>query len=151
MTGEEAHNPVPAHEAEHTAEPAAAPHAGPAIDLDLASAVRSVHDEQYWRQRAEAQANPRWLACDPAAHGGSWKALFCERHVAQLVGSTPAGGEAQHQQAALRWSLAVCAPCLRALTLTPSVAAPALHLEDVFGATYRCGVNALWGSQRALF
>jgi hypothetical protein len=144
-----AHDPVDVghrvvNEATHAAEPAAAPHAGPAMDLDLESAVRSVHDEQYWRQRGEAQAHPRWLACDPAAHGGSWKALFCERHVAQLVGSTPPGGEA-----ALRWALAVCAPCLRALTLTPSAEAPVLHLEEVFEATYRCGrgQRRVWGSQ----
>lgn len=151
MSDEARDDPV-VHEAAHADEPAggAAPHAGPAVDLDLATAVRSVHDEPYWRQRTEAQANPRWLACDPAAHGGSWKALFCERYVAQLVGSTPVGGEAApQQQAALRWALAACAPFVRALTLTPSAAAPALHLEDVFGATYRWGQTP-WVGQSTL-
>ena len=110
----------------------------PALDMDVSEAVRTVEDEVYWKARAEAQT-PRWLACDPAAHGGSWKALFAERHCAEQVALAGTVPESSGRVAELRWALACCAPCIRALTLKPSASAPALHLEHVFEALFRSG------------
>ncbi len=98
------------------------------LDLDLAAAARDVTHESYWRRRAEAQ-QPRWLACDPAAHGGSWKALFFER----LIGAQGAAMRPDDATslAALRWDLAVAAPFVRHLTLRPSAQAPHLRAKVI--------------------
>ena len=90
------------------------------LDMPLAVAARSVAHESYWRRRSEARAAPRWVACDPTAHGGSWKALFFERRTAELLsGEGEAAGEAPMSADALRWELALAAPFVRHLELRP--------------------------------
>ncbi len=90
------------------------------LTLPLPAAAAGVAHESYWRRRCEARCAPKWLACDPAAHGGSWKALFFERHVAELLGAAEGDAAAAPlDDAALRWELALAAPFVRQLALRP--------------------------------
>ena len=102
------------------------------LDFELSDALALIRHESYWMRRAKAH-KPTWLALDPQQHGGSWKALYCERLVACRVAETR-GEEDTHS---LAWTVAACAPYLRALTLHPSHEAPEMHLGVLFRALNR--------------
>jgi hypothetical protein len=53
------------------------------LDLDVLIAGPHVHDEHYWRR--VCLEGKRWENCQIAQHGMSWKQLFFERHVAQVL------------------------------------------------------------------
>ncbi|XP_022359175.1 T-complex-associated testis-expressed protein 1 [Enhydra lutris kenyoni] len=50
-------------------------------DLPLAVTANLIDDENYWRRCCEQ----RWPVCHVARHGGSWKRLFFERHLGNLI------------------------------------------------------------------
>lgn len=53
------------------------------LDLDVLVAAPHVHDERYWRR--VCVEGKRWENCQIAEHGMSWKQLFMERYVAELL------------------------------------------------------------------
>ncbi|XP_040499355.1 dynein regulatory complex subunit 5 [Ursus maritimus] len=50
-------------------------------DLPLAVTANLIDDENYWRRCC----TQRWPVCHVAKHGGSWKRLFFERHLENLI------------------------------------------------------------------
>ncbi|KAL0111701.1 hypothetical protein PUN28_013119 [Cardiocondyla obscurior] len=50
-------------------------------DLPFELTVSRIKDEFYW----ERAAKDRWERNDPGEHGGSWRRLYCERHVAEYL------------------------------------------------------------------
>ncbi|XP_029799139.1 dynein regulatory complex subunit 5 [Suricata suricatta] len=50
-------------------------------DLPLAVTANLIHDESYWRRCC----TQRWPVCHVAKHGGSWKHMFFERHLENLL------------------------------------------------------------------
>ncbi|KAJ8275370.1 hypothetical protein COCON_G00099950 [Conger conger] len=56
-------------------------HARLSPSLPLRVTANLVSDEGFWRRCCGA----RWLQADPAAHAGSWKRMFLERHLQALI------------------------------------------------------------------
>ncbi|XP_039087071.1 dynein regulatory complex subunit 5 isoform X2 [Hyaena hyaena] len=50
-------------------------------NLPLAVTANLIHDESYWRRCC----TQRWPVCHVANHGGSWKRMFFERHLENLL------------------------------------------------------------------
>ncbi|XP_047715343.1 dynein regulatory complex subunit 5 isoform X1 [Prionailurus viverrinus] len=50
-------------------------------DLPLAVTANLIDDESYWRRCC----TQRWPVCHVAKHGGSWKRMFFERHLENLL------------------------------------------------------------------
>uniref|UniRef100_A0A8D2B1G1 Dynein regulatory complex subunit 5 n=1 Tax=Sciurus vulgaris TaxID=55149 RepID=A0A8D2B1G1_SCIVU len=50
-------------------------------DLPLAVTANLIEDENYWRRCC----TQRWPVCHVAKHGGSWKHMFFERHLENLL------------------------------------------------------------------
>ncbi|XP_004710933.1 dynein regulatory complex subunit 5 [Echinops telfairi] len=50
-------------------------------DLPLAVTANLIENENYWRRCC----TQRWPVCHVSRHGGSWKRLFFERHLEQLI------------------------------------------------------------------
>lgn len=51
------------------------------LDLPLEMVGALIDDENYWRRRATA----RWHNCEPSLHGMSWKQLYFERNLENVV------------------------------------------------------------------
>ena len=139
----EAPPPAPEPEPEPEPEPVEQVVVGPdalPLDMRLATAAAQIAHESYWKRRAEVRG---WPAADPAAHGGSWKALYFERRCADLLsGETEANGAgAAVSPDELRWHLALGAPYVRHLHVRPRAPGAVDYdmLVDVLG---RCASAA---------
>jgi hypothetical protein len=78
------------------------------VGLPLSVTAPVVAADSYWQRCAVA----RWPVCNPAAHGGSWKRLFFERNLQELLEAVVPGTAAED---ALDNTLAVSAPFVVAL------------------------------------
>ncbi|XP_032685319.1 dynein regulatory complex subunit 5-like [Odontomachus brunneus] len=50
-------------------------------DFPFELTITRIDDDFYWQRAAE----DRWEHNDPAEHGGSWRRLYCERHLAEYL------------------------------------------------------------------
>ena len=137
--------PAPEPEPEPEPEPVELSVVGPdalPLDMRLATAAAQIAHESYWKRRAEARA---WPAADPAAHGGSWKALYFERRCGDLLsGDTEANGcGATVSPDELRWHLALGAPYVRQLHVRPRAPGAVDYgmLVDVLGRRAPCAAR----------
>jgi hypothetical protein len=53
------------------------------LDLAVTTTAPNVEDEVYWRR--VCLEHKGWTRCEVAEHGGSWKQLFLERHLTEVL------------------------------------------------------------------
>jgi len=75
------------------------------LDLDICLTAPNVEDEAYWRR--VCLEGRRWTKCEIAEHGGSWKQLFLERALAELLEAF-----GQHPDVPVDYEAEFCRPAI---------------------------------------